>query len=79
MSNESILTVSNLRVRFPGFASEVHALNGCSFDLKQGELLGLVGESGCGKSLTSIACLGYYRKTPWCQVVLHIVAKSYLD
>lgn len=58
MKNKPILSVTNLQVRFPGFSSTVHAINGCSFELNQGELLGLVGESGCGKSLTSIACLG---------------------
>ncbi|MGF1695749.1 ABC transporter ATP-binding protein [Vibrio lamellibrachiae] len=56
--DETILSIRDLHVHFPGFLSKVHAINGCNLELKQGELLGLVGESGCGKSLTSTACLG---------------------
>ena len=58
MENHILLSVENLTVRFPGFHHTMHAINGCSFDVRKGELLGLVGESGCGKSLTSAACMG---------------------
>ncbi len=54
---EKILEVKDLRVRFPVFGgvflrkiAEVKAVDGMSFDLFKGETLGLVGESGCGKS-----------------------------
>ena len=54
---EKILEVKDLRVRFPVFGgvllrkiAEVKAVDGLSFDLLKGETLGLVGESGCGKS-----------------------------
>ncbi len=54
---EKILEVKDLRVRFPVFGgvflrklAEVKAVDGMSFDLVKGETLGLVGESGCGKS-----------------------------
>jgi len=54
---EKILEVKDLRVRFPIFGgvflrkiAEVKAVDGMSFDLLKGETLGLVGESGCGKS-----------------------------
>ncbi len=54
---EKILEVKDLRVRFPVFGgvllrkiAEVKAVDGMSFDLLKGETLGLVGESGCGKS-----------------------------
>ncbi len=56
--SDSLLSVRNLSIQFENFSSTIHAVNGCSFELKRGEVLGLVGESGCGKSLTSTACLG---------------------
>jgi oligopeptide/dipeptide ABC transporter ATP-binding protein len=47
-----LLEVSNLRVAFPGEAGPVTAVNDVSFVLRAGRTLGLVGESGCGKSVT---------------------------
>jgi peptide/nickel transport system ATP-binding protein len=53
-----VLEVENLRVTFPGAdGSRVAAVDGVSFSLDQGETLALVGESGCGKSLTSLSLL----------------------
>jgi oligopeptide transport system ATP-binding protein len=56
---ETLLEVRDLKKHFPitgGFlgktVARVHAVDGISFDLKRGETLGLVGESGCGKSTT---------------------------
>jgi peptide/nickel transport system ATP-binding protein len=51
-----VLDVENLRVSFPADAGgRVHPVDGVSFALERGETLALVGESGCGKSLTSLA------------------------
>lgn len=50
--DETLLTVNNLRTEFQSGARTVHAVNGVSFILKKGEILGIVGESGCGKSAT---------------------------
>jgi oligopeptide/dipeptide ABC transporter ATP-binding protein len=58
MSAPSILDVQDLRVEIPLSRGTVHAVDGASFRLAPGEALGLVGESGCGKSMTLRAILG---------------------
>ena len=55
--NSNVLEVHNLKTRFHTQDGTVHAVNGVSFDLKEGELLGIVGESGCGKSVTVMSLL----------------------
>jgi oligopeptide/dipeptide ABC transporter ATP-binding protein len=53
-----VLEVANLRVSFPSAGhSRFYPVDGVSFSLERGEMLALVGESGCGKSLTSLALL----------------------
>jgi len=55
----SLLEVSGLHVWFePPNAAEVHAVQGVSFALDEGERFGLVGESGCGKTTTILALMG---------------------
>lgn len=53
-----VLRISGLRVTFHTYAGEVKALDGVDLSLRRGELLGLVGESGCGKSVTTLAVAG---------------------
>jgi oligopeptide/dipeptide ABC transporter ATP-binding protein len=60
-----VLEVENLRVTFPGAGGRVAAVDGVSFALSRGETLALVGESGCGKSLTSLSLLRLV-PTPGC-------------
>jgi oligopeptide/dipeptide ABC transporter ATP-binding protein len=53
----ALLTVRDLRVSFPDAAGRFHPVDGVSFSIERGKTLALVGESGCGKSLTSLALL----------------------
>ncbi|MCP9486856.1 MAG: ABC transporter ATP-binding protein [Gaiellaceae bacterium MAG52_C11] len=58
MTGEPLLSVEDLHVRFGTERGLVYAVNGVSFEISAGETLGIVGESGCGKSVTSLAILG---------------------
>ncbi|ROR54743.1 peptide/nickel transport system permease protein [Luteococcus japonicus] len=53
-----LLEVRNLSIRFPGAHGEVNVVDDVSFSVRPGETMGLVGESGCGKSITSMAIMG---------------------
>ena len=54
---DHLLEVKNLSTHFPTRAGLVRAVDGISFYLDRGELLGLVGESGCGKSMTALSVM----------------------
>ena len=69
-NNETLLKVDDLYMYFPIYrgvirrqVGAVHAVDGVSFDVKRGETLGLVGESGCGKSTTGRTILQLYKPT----------------
>ena len=53
-----VLSVRNLEVEFLTRRSTLRAINGVSFDIAKGEVLGVVGESGAGKSVTGLAVIG---------------------
>ncbi|MDD5264713.1 MAG: ABC transporter ATP-binding protein [Candidatus Bipolaricaulis sp.] len=52
---ERLLDVSDLTVRFDGFQGVVHAVEGVEFDISSREVVGLIGETGCGKSVTGFS------------------------
>jgi len=53
-----MLEVTDLRVTLPTSRGAAQALRGVSFSLERGQTLGLIGESGCGKSMTALALMG---------------------
>ncbi|MEJ1199958.1 MULTISPECIES: dipeptide/oligopeptide/nickel ABC transporter permease/ATP-binding protein [unclassified Streptomyces] len=53
-----LLVVRDLSIRFPDRYGDTRVVDGISFTVREGETLGLVGESGCGKSITSLAVMG---------------------
>jgi oligopeptide transport system ATP-binding protein len=68
--NETLVDISDLKMHFPIYkgllrrkVGDVKAVDGVSFDIRRGETLGLVGESGCGKSTTGRAVLRLYELT----------------
>ena len=56
--NNAILRITDLKIEFDTFEGTAKVLDGVSFTLTRGDTLGLVGETGCGKSITSKAILG---------------------
>ncbi|NLH71104.1 MAG: dipeptide/oligopeptide/nickel ABC transporter permease/ATP-binding protein [Brooklawnia sp.] len=58
-----LLEVKNLSIQFPEAHGEVNVVDNVSFSVRPGETMGLVGESGCGKSITSMAIMGLLPKT----------------
>lgn len=61
---EPLLEVQGLETTFKTPDGTVHAVNGVSFEVKEGETLGVVGESGCGKSVTMLSILGLVPTPP---------------
>ncbi|MGV9564776.1 dipeptide/oligopeptide/nickel ABC transporter permease/ATP-binding protein [Streptomyces sp. NPDC003480] len=57
-----VLAVEGLAIGFPGRHGGVDVVDGISFEVHPGEVLGLVGESGCGKSLTALTVMGLQPK-----------------
>ena len=56
-----VLEVSDLRVHYvTRFGAKIQAVDGVTFSLKQGEILGIAGESGCGKTTLVAGCMGLY-------------------
>lgn len=60
----ALLQVKDLRTEFHTQDGVVHAVNGISFDLNEGETLGVVGESGCGKSVSMLSVMRLIPQPP---------------
>ncbi|QIK72348.1 dipeptide/oligopeptide/nickel ABC transporter permease/ATP-binding protein [Propioniciclava coleopterorum] len=62
-ANAPLLEVRDLSIRFPDAHGDVDVVDHVNFTVRPGETMGLVGESGCGKSITSMAIMGLLPKT----------------
>lgn len=64
MNNDNALEIKGLRVEFRTAEGIVKAINGLDLELKKGSTLGLVGETGAGKTTTALACLKLIQEPP---------------
>ena len=64
MENNPLLSVQDLKVHFIGDETVARALNGVSYDVGEGEAVCIVGESGCGKTVSVLAVLGLIPQPP---------------
>ncbi len=60
----ALLEVNNLKTHFFTREGVVRAVDGISFEVERGKTLGIVGESGCGKSVTALSIMGLIPKPP---------------
>ena len=61
---DKILEIENLRVSYHTYAGEVQSVRGVSFDVEEGEAVAIVGESGCGKSVTAKSIMRLIKTPP---------------
>ncbi len=60
--NQPLLEIKDLRVSYNTYAGEVQSVRGVTFDVKHGEILAVIGESGCGKSVTARSIMSLIRE-----------------
>ncbi|QCB95998.1 dipeptide/oligopeptide/nickel ABC transporter permease/ATP-binding protein [Arthrobacter sp. PAMC25564] len=75
----TVLEVKNLSIRFPARFGDTAIVDNVSFTVREGETMGLVGESGCGKSITSLAIMGLLPKTAKISGSITFDGKELLD
>ena len=59
---DNILTIRDLKVAFQVKGKSAYALDGIDIDIPKGKIVGIVGESGCGKSMTAMSIMGLIKK-----------------
>ena len=59
---DNILTIRDLKVAFQVIGRDAYALDGINIDIPRGRIVGIVGESGCGKSMTAMSIMGLIKK-----------------
>jgi len=64
MKEQALLRVENLHTEFRTLFGVVKAVRGISFEMHKGETIGIVGESGCGKSVTGLSILNLIPNPP---------------
>jgi len=75
----TLLSVDNLTVTLKTVRGPARAVRNLSFDLQKGETLGIVGESGCGKSLTALAIMGLLPENGWAEGRVSLAGENLLD
>ena len=55
---DNVLTIRDLKVAFQVKGRDAYALDGINIDIPKGKIVGIVGESGCGKSMTAMSIMG---------------------
>ena len=75
----TLLSVENLSVTLKTVRGPARAVRNLSFDLQKGETLGIVGESGCGKSLTALAIMGLLPENGWADGRVLLGGENLLD
>jgi oligopeptide/dipeptide ABC transporter ATP-binding protein len=75
-NNQKLLIVKNLQVHFRGHDTVARAVDGVSFDIGPGETVCLVGESGCGKTVSALSILGLIPRPPGEIVAGNVVFKG---
>ncbi|HQE30504.1 MAG TPA: ATP-binding cassette domain-containing protein, partial [Propionibacteriaceae bacterium] len=74
-----LLEVKDLSIRFPDAHGDVNVVDQVSFTVRPGETMGLVGESGCGKSITSMAIMGLLPRTAQLSGEINFEGRNLLD
>lgn len=78
--DEKLLEINDLKVEFNTLRGKITAVDGVSYHINRGEILGIVGESGCGKSVTNHAVMQLYdRKSAVYSGEIRFKGKSILN